>query len=105
MMRGLAEILYAKAGEGARTDLRALRVSLAYSLEASNLRPFDFESRYLSGRSLTRLGRPADGGVLIEEAKSVRFSPIIRPDAGGGIKFKPHKPEILRAPARTAEPR
>lgn len=75
-LKSLAAISYDRAGHGDRTDVKALRDALSYSMAASELRPFDSDDLFLAGASLSRLGRPADADVLIDDAKLVRFTPL-----------------------------
>jgi O-antigen ligase len=68
--------IYYGAGEGGRTNLIALRSTLAYSLAAAELLPFDSDARYFAGKSLSLLERPADARALIDEAGADRFTPL-----------------------------
>jgi hypothetical protein len=78
----LAAIGYGESGSGKRTNLAALRVALAYSLTAAQLRPFDSDALFLSGACLWRLERRADGGALMDASRAMRFTTLgpIAPD-------------------------
>lgn len=103
-LKSLSTRALRSAGYGENMDYRALRVGLGLSLKAAELRPFDSEARFLSGVSLSRLGRRQDAAVLLEEARLIRFSPLfVRGPADPGME---RTIEILRSkglmPARGA---
>ncbi len=107
-LKGLASISYERAGRGTGSDINALRAALAYSLATIELRPFDADALYFAGASLWRLERPADARVLLDEAQTVRFTPIDRIRTDEDYEHAQDKLRTLRSlglfPPKAASP-
>ena len=83
-----------EAGLNGPGGLKAMRAAFTTSMAAVDQRPFDFEALSLAGVSLWVLQRRTDASVLLDEASSVRFSPLVvsGPNEKTGFSRAPVKP-------------